>query len=587
MNNSLPDRMSPRDHASWDLGLLAAIVLPMLFAVPFLGKAYHVDDPLFVWTAQQIVEHPMDFYGFQANWERSAAWMYKIQQNPPLLSYYLAPFGAMFGWAELVLHLALLPLTALAGAGIYLLARQFCGNPNIALATAIVSPAFLLSATQVMSDIPMLALYVWALYLWIRGVERDTAALCILAGVLIGLGALTKYFAATAIPLLAVYTVMQGPSRLRYLTYFLVPFFMLVGYEFLTYRLYGLGLLADAFSFAQEHRTDWGASAPIKAMNTLVFLGGCVLPVLCLLPWMLSQRALRVVLGLFAVTIAVCYLLPNTAPEWLDTWHPMKISHPLNFADPGMSIYRMDIRIRPLPPQMAQWALWLCTGILIFGLFVADIVRHRDAKSLLLLLWFVGTFVFVAFVNHHVNARVILPVVPAVAMVCARRMEAMEKTPSAPHPLLQAWPLAPALVLSLVLATADYRLAGSAKEAAHDIMAAEYTGTVWFSGHSGFQYYMEDLGAESIDVHKSFGMPGDTFVQPSNNWFPLLIGPHVAGEHEIIEYAAFPFVTTSHFQRYAGFYSDYTGPLPFMFGSIPMEQYLLVEIRLQINVGDI
>ena len=32
------------------------------------GKAYHMDDPLVVWTAQRIAAHPADFYGFDVNW---------------------------------------------------------------------------------------------------------------------------------------------------------------------------------------------------------------------------------------------------------------------------------------------------------------------------------------------------------------------------------------------------------------------------------------------------------------------------------------------------------------------------------------
>jgi len=35
---------------------------------PFLNKAFHIDDPLFIWMAQQIAKHPFDHYGFYVNW---------------------------------------------------------------------------------------------------------------------------------------------------------------------------------------------------------------------------------------------------------------------------------------------------------------------------------------------------------------------------------------------------------------------------------------------------------------------------------------------------------------------------------------
>ena len=36
--------------------------------LPFSGKAFNVDDPLFVYVARQITHHPLDPYGFKVNW---------------------------------------------------------------------------------------------------------------------------------------------------------------------------------------------------------------------------------------------------------------------------------------------------------------------------------------------------------------------------------------------------------------------------------------------------------------------------------------------------------------------------------------
>jgi hypothetical protein len=46
--------------------LLVAIIAAAL--APFLNKAFHIDDPLFIWMAQQIAKHPFDPYGFYVNW---------------------------------------------------------------------------------------------------------------------------------------------------------------------------------------------------------------------------------------------------------------------------------------------------------------------------------------------------------------------------------------------------------------------------------------------------------------------------------------------------------------------------------------
>ena len=93
------------------------IAATLLCLVPFIGKPFNIDEPLFIWVARHIQSHPLDFYGFGINWygtEMSAA---EIIKNPPLASYYIAMAGYALGLDEVSLHLAfLLPaLAALTG----------------------------------------------------------------------------------------------------------------------------------------------------------------------------------------------------------------------------------------------------------------------------------------------------------------------------------------------------------------------------------------------------------------------------------------------------------------------------------------
>ena len=59
-----------------------AIAAAVAALAPFLNKAFHIDDPLFLWMAQQISQHPADPYGFSVNWYVSAKPMFSIMQNP-------------------------------------------------------------------------------------------------------------------------------------------------------------------------------------------------------------------------------------------------------------------------------------------------------------------------------------------------------------------------------------------------------------------------------------------------------------------------------------------------------------------------
>jgi len=59
-----------------------AIVAVIAALVPFLNKAFHIDDPLFLWMAQQVSQHSTDPYGFSVNWYVSQADVFDHAESP-------------------------------------------------------------------------------------------------------------------------------------------------------------------------------------------------------------------------------------------------------------------------------------------------------------------------------------------------------------------------------------------------------------------------------------------------------------------------------------------------------------------------
>src|SRR5439155_19503752 len=146
----------------------ALLALATLVALlPFLAKPLHIDDPLFVCSARQIRAHPSDPFGFQVNWYGTAMPLHAVTKNPPLGCYYLAAASVLLGWSEMALHAAILLLAVAAIVGTYLLARELVA-PRAELAAlaalaallTLASPVFLISATTLMCDVPMLCLWV-------------------------------------------------------------------------------------------------------------------------------------------------------------------------------------------------------------------------------------------------------------------------------------------------------------------------------------------------------------------------------------------------------------------------------------------
>ena len=131
-------------------------------------------------------------------------------ENPPLVSYWLAGVGALFGWNESVLHAAMLVPALLAVAGVWLLARVLGAPPRLAGLALLAMPGFLVSSTTLMADVLAMALWTWAVLAWVRGLQRERMGWLAAGAVLAGLCLLTKYVGLAVVPLLFAYTVLKS-----------------------------------------------------------------------------------------------------------------------------------------------------------------------------------------------------------------------------------------------------------------------------------------------------------------------------------------------------------------------------------------
>jgi hypothetical protein len=506
--------------------LLATLTLACL--IPFRDKAFHMDDPLFLWAAQHIAAHPLDPYGFTVNWYGMPMPMAEVTMNPPGAAYYLAVAGRLAGWSEGALHTAFLLPALIAVLGTYSLAIRFTRRPLLAAAATLLTPALLVSASGVMCDTSMLALWMLATIVWLEGVDREKPAWLAGAALLVALCALTKYFGVALVPLLAVYTVAKT-RRAGYLLYLAIPILILAGYEHHGHDLYGHGLLSQAVEYPEGDPVSWNTRVT-KMLVGLSFAGGCALPALTFIPLLWSRRGL--LLG--AVLAASGALWMGTFP-----W---------------------------------QLGLFLCGGLSLAELAVSDLRKRKDADSAFLALWVAGTFVFSAYVNWTVNARSLLPLVPAAGILLARRIDGVDVSLRR-----QLVPLTLAGGVSLWVSCADFRLANSARRAAESFSRSGPD--LSFEGHWGFQYYMQREGFGSVDTDTYKVHPGNAIVLPENNTNVEDISDEFIEAKTSVEFETNIGVATNAPSLGAGFYSDICGPLPFAFGHVPPQKYTVVKLR--------
>lgn len=442
------------------------LIIVFLCLVPFVNKAFFIDDTLFIRAAEQIQKHPLDFYGFKINWFDRTLPMLESTENPPLASYYIALVASVAGWSEWVLHLAFL-LPALAAVwGIYSLSQNYCRHPFAAVLIAVSTPAFLVSATTLMCDVMLLAFWVWALFLFERGLQKNSIAAFVGCGCLAGLAVWTKFFGLALVPLLAVYGLCRVRRTRWWMVAFIMPLLFAVGYDWLGYRLYGHDMLLSAAHYASHAQ----AHSAVKLWETIIiglgFVGGCFLPALFYMPLLWSRR-----IALMAPCLVAAGML--IIPHMLAfVWVLWKKDGGLDWG------------------VFLESAVFTVGGIYVVLLTAADLWHKRDSASLLIFLWMMGVSVFTIGVNWTINARSLLPAAPALGILVARRLED-RGAGRKPGKFWQFFgPALLAGVVSMFLAKADYDLANIYKTAAQTLLAQlqKSGNTLWFQGHWGFQY---------------------------------------------------------------------------------------------------
>ncbi|MEO8439432.1 MAG: glycosyltransferase family 39 protein [Spartobacteria bacterium] len=547
--------MALRENSEENLGamndrhcklLLAALTVAAL--APFLNKAYDIDDPLFLWMAQQIVRHPLDPYGSLVHWASVAQPMWVAMQNPPLSSYYMAAFGSLLGFDEVVMHVAFLLPAIAAVLGTFVMARRFCESPVPATLLTLFTPVFFISATHVMCDVLLVAFWLWAIHFWMEGLDSKRWPLLLLSALLVSAATLTKYFGLSLVPLLFAWTVVHRRKLNLGLLYLTIPLLLVVAFELLTTRLYGQPLFSSAMLYLRSVAVEVRIPLTTKFLTGCSFTGGC----------MIGALGLACLRGAKGLLIGAALLLVVGFIFW--SYVPLPA---------GLGGNALAVRL--------QGCLFATGGLAILGLALWDFRRRRDADSLLLLLWTLGTFVFATFFNWSITARTILPMAPAVGILLVRQWErGREGKPGSAGKMV--W-VAGAMVITMLVATADYYEADASRVGARYFEKRYSSGNacVWFQSHWGFQFYMQRWKAKPM-IQNAPIRPGDLLIVPSNNADVLPL-PHPAVLRREITRSLVPLVATFAPGTAAGFYSSVRGPVPWAFARTTPARFAVYKIR--------
>jgi 4-amino-4-deoxy-L-arabinose transferase-like glycosyltransferase len=534
-------------------GCLQLAGLCFALLLPFVNKPLHIDDPLYIWTANHILSHPLDFYSFRLNWEGRNEPVSRFFQNPPLTSYLLALLTFLFGSSRIIFHLVFFLFDALAVVGIYLLAGRFCRRPFLVAVLFLLCPAFLVSATTLMCEPLMICFWIWGIYFFVIGLLRSPFYLPA-AGFILLLAVVTKFVAICIVPLLILYSFCHSSkSRIKMLAQagaLCLPVLGAIAYELLTARKYGSGAFAGAVIYVSGTHHSVPMPFKVKLLDTFCFLGGCAAACVLLIPMAMRWSVLT---SVFLITaLAALFMSPPQHPDW---------------------------------QFIIQYGIWLFGGAALF-LFAtlalaSSFRRNQWQDDLFLFAWLVGIFVFTGFINWSINARSMLPVLPPVCLLTVRSLDTVKSLSK----LGLTFALTIATVLVLCVTTADYNLATTLQIAGTALSRPITTGNVWFVGHWGFQYYMQQSGAQPIDDRSPQARPGDVLIYPVSNYggapraMDLIRLQH-------LEIGPARWIATDHPESGAEFYCSYGDGLPFVFASIPPEAFDVLRVTSATSIGE-
>jgi 4-amino-4-deoxy-L-arabinose transferase-like glycosyltransferase len=545
---------------------LALVIVSGLLCL-FVDKAFSIDDPLFVWLAKHLSVAPFDFYGYQVNWGAGVAPMHLVTKNPPLAGYFLAAAGGLLGWSEVALHLAFLIPAGAVVLATYGIAERLCSRPLEATLIATLSPVFLISSTNLMSDTLMLAFWCGSVYCWMRGIDGERWRWLLAGVVLAALAVLTKYYAVSLVPLLLAYGLLRGRALGQLVPPLLIPVAAAIGFELLTQAMYGTGLISEATRFALDPTHARSGGAARRLLIGLVFAGGCLIPVLFYAPLLWSRRAL---LGGLA-SLGLALLLAPHSHEWAG------IRFAAGAGGGGL-----------LGLQLFVFAL---AGVSLLALVGSDLRSRGDAGSWLLVLWVLGTLAFATLVNWTNNGRSNLPMAPAVGILLVRCLDRRVLSGWRTPPGRRLLALLPAALVAVAATWADYRWANEVRAAAarveEEVIAPGHP--TRFFGHWGIQYYLEEAGARSLDFRRHRVEPGDFLVVPGNNYLvPAEIDPGAATLMVEYVHPEPSWIRTLSPSLGAGFYDSDIGPMPYSFGRADPDVYRVyrADKRMRLSVAE-
>lgn len=592
---------------------LALSFLVLATSLPFVHRAYFVDDFYFVTIAKGILEHPLRPYDFRSEDAGHANLGWEPGQqprmvNPLLFHYFLAAVMKLWGDDVWKLRTASLIFSLISVWAMYLLGKRFVRNSFAAASLMAVTPAFWLTSYSLLIDSALLAFFLAALVCFIEGHERNSKKLWVASGLLMGAALLTKYTGALVLPVVVLWHTFHRKSCSVRGTLLSLSMSAIV---FLLWGVWGIATYGEMHFTATLSRGFHDASffglAALGLFCAAIFLGWKE-------PKHASMNWPAWACGLASAALCVAYLWKSQSiAQWLQTFYLDKAISVASFLG-GTTVF---LWVSPALLGRKNMRTGMGCGILMLGLFVAfssriggfDAVQsamlsgfigstvafgwrmilvitpRSSVSKLFLLAWVVLGILELILVMPWTAARYLLVLLPPICWLFQSWLE------EAGEMRLFRWIWGVTAAMGLTLAAVDYAQANVIRPFSNLLNTQEKQlqtlsprpPNQWFyltDTFDGSLPYVAQLGWENVFPSQEFPK-GSLFLRSryrKSSWWDL---PYPERFQPIAawEFTHWIPLRVMDIPASAGFYASCWGSLPYVITRHPLERFELAVVK--------
>jgi 4-amino-4-deoxy-L-arabinose transferase-like glycosyltransferase len=348
----------------------------------------------------------------------------------------------------------------------------------------------MIMAHTIMPDLPLVAFFLLSLTLFIYGYDRANRRLLILSGIFASISVMMRYNALSIIPIIILYYILFFNKRKKwYILAALMPFATFVLWNIFTKIVYGEIHFISQLTF----QSYLGQRNLITLIRHLVphlsYLGGgTVFTFLLLMPVLHKNKINKIIFIIVGV-----FVFPGVLH--LRDW---------------MNYDYMHIRLAALFIFSILYLLFVRFKDVFLAFFSKKVILRDE---IFLLLW-IAVILIMQNSGKHSAAKYMITVIPPVVILIMKD-KYLESIKRAYRNLIIYTALLLTGIIGFAAAAADYEFAEVNRKIADycaENIKVGKNNSVWFLGHWGFQYYMEEKGFTPYEQYTNEPQKNDIIV---------------------------------------------------------------------------